>query len=243
MVVTYSLRLDTKPFLTFLLFTNMSNIVFSRQIDKFNAHVMLAASYDSKWEPKQPYLTVAKLQERLDYWREMHLEIAKHESVNQKLVSQKTNKLELGLMNAKRIRWTLEITLEPNDPRRMQLTTLFKEINNSGTTKKSPENATVTEPKNKRSQSKRAFTDRIDQFTRLSALLDDTSEYVPEVEELSIANWKKFVNELIQLREVCQNAEIEEGKDRILLESGRKELSKLITAIKRYETIMQLKKK
>lgn len=217
----------------------MSNLVFSRQIDQFHAHLMLAISYGTAWSPKQNHLTIAHLQQRLDYWRAMHLTISKHNTAIQQLRNSRVSKMKEGIFNAKRIRWNLELALHQDDPRRMQIITLFKEMHNNRPAKP----VTPMEPKSKRSLSKRAFTDRIDQFIRLSAILDGTPEYIPEEEELSAENWKQLVLDLIELRESCQNADIKEEQYRILLENGKKELSKFIHEINRYAMIRQLKHK
>lgn len=233
-VLPIKTRFDAEPPSFFQKTLIMSNLIFSRQIDNFNSLVVLANSYGDRYAPKQVYLSVTKLQERVTAFRELHEAMAERDSLHQSIRASRSKLVKEALANAKRIRWSLENMLPANDNRIQRLKVLFREINGNTNRDQKPEE------KPSRSNSQKSFTDRLDQFIRLKGILADTQEYVPESDELKATQWSLMLDDLYVFREDCQEAEAQDELDRELRKKAQKEIAQLNRAIKRYMKIALL---
>lgn len=211
----------------------MSNLVFSEKIDRLNNQIQFIEKLNNRWSPKSSNIQLAKLKEKVSSFSQLHIKITENSAKATSHRVARVRLMEKSLQQAFNIKRNLLLSCQSGDAQLEALKPLFQQI--QGRVKPAE-----GEGKESRTMSQKGFTDRIDQFRRLSAIMKDATDYEPEMEELSLEQWQLTVEELVKVREACQDSDHQEALDKEERKLAEKEIQKLITEIRNYRKIMKL---
>lgn len=211
----------------------MSNLVFSEKIDRLNNQIQFIEKLNDRWNPKSSNIQLAKLKEKVAQFSELHIQITEHSAKASSNRVARVRIMEKSLEQAVNIKRNLLLSCPSGDSKLEALKPLFQQIHGKA-------KPAEVEGKESRTLSQKGFTDRIDQFRRLSAIMKDATDYEPELEELSLAQWQSTVEELVKIREACQDSDHQEALDIEERKLAEKEIQKLLIEIRSYRKIMKL---
>ncbi len=222
----------------------MTNLALTKEINEFNALLQTVASYGTLWAPTQDRLKLANLQSKANEMKTMHLALSNSFYQVGRATQNRKTAQQTALVQARKIRYALNLYLGENHPQRILLDQLFKQINPRHKAPKragqpeSDSNQTANNGIVRKSTSQTSFTDRLDQFARLTTLLKSNPDYEPNESGLSTEAWETTVANLHTLNQRLQTAQAQLEHQRHHRDELNEQLKTLEREIKQYQKVL-----
>ena len=225
---------------SYLKISIMTNLSLTQEINEFNSLIEMVRSHGTKWAPTQDRLKLASLQSQAEALTNLHDTLSSAYHNLGEVTKKRKQALQSALIQARKIRFSLNIHLGEDHPQKLLLDQLFKQINPRPRTVKSQEQSGQPEPEGpKRTTYQTKFTDRLDQFARLNTILKSQTDYEPSETNLSAEAWETTLTTLQTLNKSTLTLQAQLNQHRDRRDQFIQQLQTLQREIRQYHKVLQ----